>query len=300
MRRSTPQNLPRNARAWLVLATASVLLSGCLSAGQVAGPKPPADADDIVLNLRMGVGSVATLNKSAVISLDRMVVVMSSSANDTIRDTITTTTTPALSPVSTTGQTIQKNYDLKALRSWKITVTSFDVLDSIIHRDSATIPVLYAGDSVGVNLNLSSRFAMYEARFLSLPDSIQSATPGQPKQELCIDRLVLEIDSTPVRDSTSSGPCFAALTTHVLSYDYVETGTRQVRLLAYGPMNHWDVALPLFDGSTNVNVGAGADSTVALNLAWVGPTTGSGNLEVQLGRVGKVTVNGTLPGTVMP
>jgi hypothetical protein len=68
--------------------------------------------------------------------------------------------------------------------------------------------------------------------------------------------------------------------------------------MAYGPMNYWDVANPLFSGSTTINVGTGADSTVALNLAWVGPTTGTGKLEVQLGKVGKVTVNGTLPGTV--
>jgi hypothetical protein len=47
-------------------------------------------------------------------------------------------------------------------------------------------------------------------------------------------------------------------------------------------------------------VGAGQDSTLAITLDWVGPTTGSGNLDATLGKVGKITINGTLPGTVLP
>jgi hypothetical protein len=63
-------------------------------------------------------------------------------------------------------------------------------------------------------------------------------------------------------------------------------------------MNYWPTDSALFRGTTTINVGAGSDSTVALSLGWVGPTTGTGRLQVQLGKVGKVTVNGTLPGTM--
>jgi hypothetical protein len=284
----------------LVVALFVSVLTGCFAAESVSGSGKTTESETVSLKIRMGVGSVNSLRKSSVITLEKLVVVLSSSANDTIRDTITQTTTPAtLNPVSTTGQTITKGYTLSALRTWKIVVTSRDVLDSVIHRDSSVIPALYAGDTAVVNLNLSSRFTMYEAKFLSLPDSIRSIVDGQPKQKLCINRLVLKIDGVSHRDSTSPGPCFTSLTTHTLAYDYVVVGNRTVQMLAYGPMNSWDVANPLFSGSTSINVGTGTDSTVALNLSWVGPTTGVGQLQVQLGKVGKVTVNGTLPGTML-
>lgn len=280
---------------------AAVLLTGCLGVENSTGPDytgHTGEGKSFSLNMRMGLASVTALRKSSVITLDKMVVTMSSSANDTIRDTITSSTTPALNTVSTTGQTIQKNYNLQALRQWTIIVTTRDALDSVIHRDTAQIPALYAGDTADVSLNLSSKYTMYEAKFLSLPDSIQSSTPAQPKQKLRINRLVLKIDGLTVRDSSASPGYFDSLTTHTLAYDYVAVDSHSVQLIAYGPMNSWDVANPLYSGTTSINVGAGVDSTHALSLSWVGPTTGTGKLDVELGKVGKVTVNGTLPGTM--
>ncbi len=207
---------------------AALAMAGCFASGNPTSSRPIPQGDEVGLKIRMGVGSVTALGKSSVITLDKLVLVISSSANDTIRDTITSSTTPALNPVSTTGQTVSKNYTLKALRSWKIVVTSRDVLDSVIHVDSVVVPALYAGDTAQVNLNLSSRYSMYEAKFLSLPDSIQSATPSQPKQALCINRLVLKIDGASVRDSSSTGPCFASATTHTLAYDYVSLGAKTI------------------------------------------------------------------------
>ncbi len=278
---------------------AAMILSGCFVTESPSVPVHEGE-ENVAVRLRMGLGSVNELNKVALIKMNKLVIVYTSNANDTIRDTITGSTSPALDSVSTTGQTVVKNRALKALRSWKIVVTSRDRLDSVIHRDSAVVPVMYAGDTAVVNLNLSSRFTMYEAKFLSLPDSIQSATPGQPKQNLCIKRLVLKVDGAIVRDSVAS-PCFAkgVGSSHTLAYDYVRVGNRNIELLAYGPMNSWDESLPLFKGTTAVNAGAGVDLTVNLNLNWVGPTTGTGRINVQLGRVGKVLVNGTLPGTVL-
>jgi hypothetical protein len=299
---TTTNTLSRKLAGFLVAAlvgSGAMLLSGCFVSENPSAPPVVAEREEVAVKIRMGVGSVNSLRKSSVITLDNLVITLSSSSNDTIRDTITSSTTPSLNPVSTTGQTILKNYTLTALRSWKIVVVSRDALDSVIHRDSSTIPALYAGDTAVVNLNLSSRFTMYEARFLTLPDSIQSATPSQPKQELCINRLVLKIDGVAVRDSTSS-PCFDSLATHTLAYDYVAIGNRNVEMVAYGPMNYWPIDSALFRGDTDIDVGSGIDSTVSLNLSWVGPTTGVGSIEVDLGKVGKVTVNGTLPGTVFP
>jgi hypothetical protein len=289
--------LKRISAGLAALFAAVALLTGCFATENQVAER--GEGEEIAVRVRMGVGSVSALHKTALIKMDKLVIQYISSANETITDTITASTTPALDSVSTTAQTVVLNRSLKALRSWKIVVTSRDRLDSVIHKDSASIPAMYAGDTAVVNLNLSSRFTMYEAKFLSLPDSIQSSVAGQPKQALCINRLVLKVDGVSVRDSVATTPCFATTpVTHTLAYDYVTVGNRTIQLLAYGPMNAWNVNNPLFSGSTSVNAGAGVDATVSLNLAWVGPATGTGQLDVQLGRVGKVTVIGTLPGTI--
>ena len=100
---------------------------------------------------------------------------------------------PGMSTTATAQQTVNKNYSLKALRTWKIVATVRDTKDSVIHRDSATTPTLYAADTAAVSLNLTSRYAMYEAKFLTIPDSINSAS-GTVKQKLNLNRLVLKID----------------------------------------------------------------------------------------------------------
>jgi hypothetical protein len=288
----------RNIVGFLVAALMVIGLTGCFGTESPSGPEKNGSEKDVALKIRMGVGSVTALGKSSVITLNKLVVVITSSTNDTIRDTITSVTSPALNPVSTTGQTVTKNYTLKALRSWKIIATSRDSKDSVVHRDSSTIPAMYAGDTAVVNLNLSSKFSMYEAKFLTLPDSIQNVVPSQPKQILQIDRLVLKIDGVIVKDSVVTPAFFAHSTTHTLAYDYVRTGSRTIQMIAYGPMGDWPADSALFRGTTTISAGAGVDSTIGITLGWVGPTTGTGNIEVTLGRVGTVTVNGTLPGTI--
>jgi hypothetical protein len=232
--------------------------------------------------------------KASAISLSKLILVLTSNTNDTIRDTITSGTIPSLSATSTSPQTIAKNYSLKPLRSWKLVATVKDAKDSVIHKDSATTSVVLVGDTAHVSLSLSAKFAMYQANFV-IPDSIASATAGTAKEVLHINRLILKIDGVTRKDSSKT--YFTG--TSVLAYDYVPVGSHTVQLLAYGPMGYWDVSNPLYSGSQTINVGAGSDSTVALNLSWVGPTTGTGNMSAIIGRVGTVTINGTLPSTVV-
>jgi len=271
---------------------------GCMEQGGVASNGNP---QTTALHMRVGVDPVRELAKTNTISLAKLIVVLTSNTLDTIRDTITSGTTPALSATSTAAQTIVKNYTLKPLRTWKLVATTKDTKDSVIHRDSATTSILYAADTANISLSLSSRFSMYDAKFLTLPDSISSSVSGTYKQVLNLNRLVLKVDGVTKVDSTvNPGPYFTKLATAVLSYDYVTAGSHSIQLLAYGPMYSWNVANPLFSGTQTINVGAGNDSTVAMTLSWVGPTTGTGHLSAVIGKVGKVTVNGTLPGTIIP
>ena len=283
----------------LALLATGLNFVGCMEQG--SGVSSTGNPQTTALNLRVGVDPVKVLAKANTISLAKLIVVLTSNTSDTIRDTITSGTNPSLSATATSAQTITKNYTLKPLRTWKLVATTKDLKDSVIHKDSATTPVLYAADTANVSLSLSSRFSMYDAKFLTLPDSISSSVSGTSKQVLNLNRLVLKVDGVTKVDSTvNPGPYFTKLATAVLSYDYVTAGSHSIQLLAYGPMYAWDVNSPLYSGTQTINVGAGSDATVAMTLGWVGPTTGTGHLSAVIGKVGKVTVNGTLPGTIIP
>ena len=81
-------------------------------------------------------------------------------------------------------------------------------------------------------------------------------------------------------------------------FDYIAPGSHTVTLEAYGVLHTYSGIL--YSGASTFTAVAGVDDTKSLSLNWVGPTTGTGKLTVTLGKVGKVTVNGALPGTVIP
>ncbi len=282
---------------------AVLLLSAC---GRSRGVAEVQEDHPAIVNLRVGLGKVGTFakaeafRKTSAITLDKLILELTSNTGDTLRDTITTSSSPvSISAVSTSPQTITKDYiALKPLRAWKVVAITLDVLDSVIQKDSAVSPVLYADDTADVVLNLDSRFSMYNARFLGIPDSISSTVPGTFKQMLILNRLVLKVDGSILVDSTEPGG-FTPLDTAVLSYDYVPVGSHSITLEAWGRIKVSTPDAMLFTGTKTINVGAGSDSATALTLSWVGPTTGTGQISATLNRVGKVTVNGALPGTVI-
>jgi hypothetical protein len=71
-----------------------------------------------------------------------------------------------------------------------------------------------------------------------------------------------------------------------------------VTLEAYGVLHTYSGKL--YSGASTFSAVAGTDDTKSVTLDWTGPTTGTGKLTVTLGKVGKVIVNGALPGTVIP
>jgi photosystem II stability/assembly factor-like uncharacterized protein len=224
----------------MIAATAAIsLFAGCMATEGGAGKIRNDGPSDPVVRMSMGVAGVGALGKKSVITLDRLEILMVSGAGDTLRDTITSSTTPDLDPISSVDQNIAKTFELKALRSWKISATVIDVLDSVIHRDSVNLPVLYAGDTALVSLNLTSRYARYLATFLSLPDSVSSSNPSDPKQALFINRLVLSIDGVVVRDSAATpGPYFASGAPHTLDFDYIAAGTGTWRAVTSGTIKN--------------------------------------------------------------
>jgi photosystem II stability/assembly factor-like uncharacterized protein len=283
---SGPLNFKRITAVGALLT--ALALSACFQYDNWIGPGSDRPA---YVNVSLRVDGVNSLTKTSTISLSKLIVAFTSSVNDTIRDTITSSTSPALSATSTSTQTIAKNYTLKALRTWKLVATVKDSRDSVIHRDSSTTSVLMEADTAHISLNLSSRFAMYQANFI-IPDSIASATGGSAKDALHINRLVLKIDGVTRKDSSKT--YFTG--TSSLAYDYVTNGSHIIQMLAYGHLHYWDTTQALYSGSDTLNVGAGHDSTTSFNMTWVGPTTGTGAITVTLGRAGKLNITGALPG----
>ena len=246
---------------------------------------PPAQCNTTVL-----LGKVGALAKTSTINLSKLIITGSSTGTppDTIKDTIAVS--------GNTAVTVTKGYTLKPLRNWTLTAKTLDSKDSVVHTGSTSSFYVKPADTAVVSLNLASRFAMYQANFNSLPDSVSSGS-STGKDAVKIKRVLMKLDGAIKADSVS-GTQFAGGQTVAVFFDYVTIGSHSVVLEAYGDLNLKTNEL-LYSGTTTFTVSAGTDDTKAVTLSWVGPTTGSGKLSVTLGKVGKVTINGTLPGTIL-
>ncbi len=237
-------------------------------------------------------GKVGTLSKTSTINLQKLIVTAISSASpaDTVHDTTMVSGNSAL--------TVLRVLTLAPLRNWTINAKTLDSKDSIIHSGSTASFFVKPADTAAVTLNLTSRFAMYEANFNTLPDSISSSVSGTGKDKLNLNRVVLKVDGVIKSDSVLASGYFAANQTVKVFFDYITPGSHTVTLEAYGALHTYSGIL--YTGASTFTAVAGVDDTKSISLGWVGPTTGTGKLTVTLGKVGKVTINGALPGTVIP
>ena len=282
------------ALAPLAVMALGLTFTGCME--QSNSPSSAAAGQPATISMRVGLDPVQSLGKASLITLKALILQLSSNTGDTIRDTLTTSTTPGILGLSTAPQTVSKNYTLKPLRSWKVIAKTWDLNDSVIHIDTVNTGVVNDGDTAHINVSLSSRFTMYQAQFM-IPDSISSSVSGTVKQVVNINRLELMIDGVDKKDSTvSPGPYYTKLVNAVIGYDYVPVGNHTVQLFAYGVMYAWPTASPLYSSSiTNINnVLADSNATQGVTLNWTGPTTNTGAMTAIIGQVGTVTLNGSL------
>lgn len=273
---------------YLTIAATSLVFAGCFTSPSDDRAAAPAQRDGVVKSDIL-LGKVGALSKQAAIDLRKVRFTLVSSAADTVRDSAT---------VSGNAQVaVNKVWNLKPLRTWTLTARSYDAKDSVVHSGSTAPFFVKIADTVAVSLSLASRYTMYEARFNSLPDSISSAQAGTGKEKLNLNRVSLKIDGAVRADSATASGYFAGNQDVTVHFDYITPGAHTVVLEASGRLNGFEGVL--YRGTAEVNVAAGVDESRSVTLNWVGPTTGSGSLTVTLGRVGKVTVNGSLPGAVI-
>ncbi|GEM_PF-1260580 len=236
-------------------------------------------------------GKVGALSKTSTINLQKLILTAISSATpaDTVRDTATVSGNAAV--------TVLRTLTLKPLRNWVINAKTLDSKDSIIHSGATASFFVKPADTTAVSLNLASKYSMYQANFNSLPDSISSSLSGTGKDKLNLKRMVLKIDGVIKSDSILASGYFSAGQNVSVYFDYILVGAHTVTLEAYGDLHTYSGIL--YTGTTSFNVAAGNDDTQSVTLNWVGPTTGTGKLTVTLGKIGKVILNGSLPGTVL-
>jgi hypothetical protein len=273
-----------------ILAIAAAALIGCGQNPMQAEGRVPSEEANGAVRATLSLGKVGVLSKSSAIDLQKLILTAVSSATpaDTVRDTVTVGGSAA--------QTLVRSLTLKPLRNWTLSAKSYDAKDSVIHQGSTSAFFVYPADTASVSLNLASKFSMYQANFNSLPDSISSSVSGTGKDKLNLKRVVLKVDGVAQDDSIAAA-YFAGGATIPLYFDYVTVGTHTITLEAYGDLHTYSGLL--YTGTATYTMSAGSDATQSVTLAWVGPTTGTGKLTVTLGKIGKVTVNGALPGTVL-
>lgn len=285
------KNSKLNLAKTFIALLAPVFFANC---GQ--NPSAVADRSDSqenfgVVKSSIMLGKVGALSKSSTINLQKLILtaVSSSSPADTVYDTATVSGNAAI--------TVVRNLTLKPLRNWVVSAKTLDAKDSVVHSGSTSSFFVRPSDTTGVTLNLTSRFSMYQANFNSLPDSISSATSGTGKDKLNLNRMVLKVDGVIMSDSVLASGFYNGGQNVSVFFDYITPGAHSVTLEAYGVLHTYSGML--YSCTSSFSVAAGIDDTKAVTLNWVGPTTGTGKLTVVIGKVGKVIVNGTLPGTVL-
>jgi len=282
---------------------AGALAAGLTLTGCFFEQGPSQDGQKSVVGVRVAVPKgYSDLAKASTITLSKMYITLISDVTvpDTIRDTITPSTIPALQTSTASNQTVAKYYTVKPLRKWKLLATTIDANNQVIH-DSATgfSPTLYIGDTATLNLSMNAKFEMYRANFNNLPDSLSSSTAGTVKQKVWFHRLTMNIDGTNRADSSKSW--FSG--SPQLAYDYVPVGTHTVVLTAYGRLDTTKADVLLYNDTASITVGPGVDTTITRPLVYRGPGAGgvnggTGAVSVTIGKVGIVVINASENGTI--
>lgn len=259
------------------------------------------------------------LGKTSAITFKHMIITLTSSiaTDEVIRDTLVAHPDSAFKPNAHAQQSVLKNYAVKPLRDWTVSVETFDMNDSVIHGDSVTQTSLQIGETRAFQLNLAPKFVVYAAKFV-LPDSIGSADVHvTAKQKLNIKRILMVVDGDTVRDTTSMPGYFAAYPdSHKVIWDYVPNDSmpHSVELYVFtdslGGMGSWNPDLPLFADTIVVT---DIDSTYAPELPYTGPGSPSdpnydpnnpggavAGLEIVIGPVGVVEINPVVPTNPLP
>ena len=289
-----------------ILALSASIFVGCMGNDAQTGPQDQYGA----VSVKVGTSDVnatakSGLGKGSTITLSKLIVTLVSNsatptASDTIRDTIRAGVSQGFVSTSTSTQTIDSVYVLKALRTWYITVKTLDTKDSVVHIQTDSIPKLLAGETRPKSMTLNPRFVMYKANF-NFPDSLATLATSF-KQKMNVKKILMKVNGVLVAgDSTTT---FLPNTAYSIGFDYVpvNTGTT-VELSVIGNLTGWSyVGDSTLFRKTNILVGSivpGTDGTQTDTLLYVGPQTGKANMTITITKVGLYQIVAPTPPVVI-
>ncbi len=258
----------------LTLSLAIIFLLGCSDKNTPSGPQETSSGGNTTIQIQIGkVGALAKVAEIAEIELQTLFITLAAPDEDTILDTIA---------VNGNGQVlVNKVYsNLASLKTWTVSAYSIDTTGVIIHNGGTSF-IVPVDSNVDVSLDLSALYSMVEANFSPVRDSVT-------RFELLIDTLSVA-QQTIAKQSNIGGA-------QQLTYDYLAAGeNHHITMNVFGDM--WGRDTLLYTADTTIYVIAGLDTAYDITLNWVGPNDpnpGQATMQVTLGTIGTVILNGTL------
>ncbi len=217
-------------------------------------------------------GKARALGKTSAISLSKGYLLISADGENDLLDSMDLS--------GSSQQNMNKIFSDIKVKLWKAVAWTVDQNDSIIHKDSTTFTIV-ENDTVDVNLNLSAKYSMFEARIFPISDSAKNA------EVLVNGELV--VDSTFGKSSS--------LDTVKMFFDYLPAspspGTSVT--IKMNIRGDWiDADTLLWTGEKTFDVISGSDLNETIVLNWVGPEVGGADISVVIGKVGTVVVDGEI------
>lgn len=291
------------------VAVAALTLSACMSSGSNPASSEEGYATVTVTAKTKGVSALSKpgLGKASAITLDRLVITaISDAASPLADDTVIVTLNigdSGLVASTASNQTLTGvPLTLKALRSWTITVLTFDAADDTIQASAEeNLGQVYAGEKKPLTIQVDPLYSSYKAKF-NLPATISSGT-GNFTQTLTVSKIemftIKGIDTTSVVSKNSPSLVDS------LEYDKLKLseGITHLLLRVYGTLPEasapWLTDTVLYSGVALLS-GLDADAPTPVSLAWKGPTVGEADLKIELGKVGLYVITAGTEPQVLP
>lgn len=230
-------------------------------------------------------GKVGSLAKTAAISLDSMTLDFTASGEANVHQKIDIS--------GNDQQTVTTSVELAANKSWALTIRTYDGAQqwNYVHNGSTSFNVV-EGKNPTVSMTLSARYSMLMVRINPVPDSSTYMALAQGN-----DRSMMMIRWD---DTTYSKGNKSTTDTVKLYYDWLSVTdqmpmTQNIQVLIRGTWNGTP-DVDLYWGTLSItSVLAGQDASYSFNLNWIGPSSTTGNvpIEVTIGKIGTIIVDGT-------
>ncbi len=265
-----------------VVASMAALVVGCSQSDGPMSVENRSTGDvPVVVNLEK-VGSLAKATKTAAISLDSIVFDLTATGETPVHHMI---------PISgNSQQVVNTSLELAAGKNWSMTVRTYDderPMDNV-HYGSTSFDVV-EGSNPPVTMSIDAQYSMLMVRINPVPDSstFMALYQGNDPSQLW----------SLWDDTTYSKGEKPATDTVKLYYDWLNVGmSTNIQVLIRGD---WEGQpnTDLYWGTLNIpDIVAGQDAAYTFTLGWIGPsaTTGTVPIEVTVGSVGLITVDGDI------